>query len=339
MDEVTLYFNSTFLHFTQLITGLEYLNKRGKIVLKYKMELGRYPLDLCKIEYNGTVVFFDLSDSSMINRSIYDQCDFYVKRMLLHEDFELSEKLLPFGLNYQVFYNNNYLKWSFLRNRKMIKYSLRYSDIASFGLNIKDCIRHNNLSKMESGPANGSDIIFRSRLWDPDNNEVAWKKEERRKINNERIGINRILNEEYGNNFKGGIQKDELSLRICSDLILPEKDYHKRNYVRTLKDTSIGIVSQGLENSISWKFGEYVAHSMAILSSPIEKYKLLGDFREGKNYLVYHNIDECHFKVNMLISDDKLRRNMQMENQKYYDNILHPGMKMMNIFQDIKERL
>lgn len=338
MDKVTIFFNSTFLHFTQLMTGLEYLKKTDRIDLRYDCDLGRYPLDLCKIDYNGIVIFFDLSDSSHINREIYENCDYYVKRMLLKSDFHQFQKLIPFGLNYQVFYKNNYLKWAFLRNKKMLKYSLRYSKIASYGLNIKDCIVQNSLSKMESDPVKGKNIIFRSRLWNPSNNAIDWKKEERRKINSERIGINRLLKNNFGNYFKGGIQKDPLSLKLCPDLILPDKEYHKSNYVRTLKEVSIGIVNPGLEESISWKFGEYMSHSMAILTSPIDKYKLLGDLEEGKNFLVYHDLEDCLLLTEKLFSNDALRYNIQKENKKYYENYLHPGKKVLKIFDLINRK-
>ena len=336
MDKVTIFFNSTFLHFTQLITGLEYLHQTHKIDLRYEMDIGKYPLDLCKIDYNGKIIFFDLSDSSILNKKVYENSDFYVKRMLLKSDFQRYQKLIPFGLNYQVFYKNNYLKGQFFRNKKMLKYSMRYSGLASWCFNIKDCIRHNNLSNMESIPANGKQIIFRSRLWNPENNEIEWKKEERKKINDERIKINRLLKKNYDAYFKGGIQKDELSLKLCPDLILTDKEYHKSSYVKRLKETSIGIVNPGLEQSISWKFGEFISHSMAILTSPIAKYKLLGEIEEGKNFLVYNDLEECLLLIEKLFSNDNLRCEMQKENQKYYTNYLHPGMKLLRIFELIK---
>ncbi|MBZ9632368.1 glycosyltransferase [Salegentibacter sp. LM13S] len=331
--KVTLYFNSGLLHFTQLITGLEYLRDQGEIDLKYIIEDHIYPVDIFKIRYSNKIIFFDMADSCIIKDSLYEESDFYFKRMLLKKDFWEKSKLRPYGLNYQVYYKNKFLKYLFIKNKRLLKYSLRFSPIASSVLNIKDCIINNELSKMQSVPSTRIQILFRSRLWNPDNNELHWKKEERKVLNEERIRLNRILKKHYGSNFKGGIQKDQFSVHQCKDLLLRKQEYHKRNYLKILKSSSIGIVNPGLEGSISWKFGEYISHSLAIISTPIEEFELLGPLQEEEHYLTYNSPEECLEKTERLYSNNNLRRSIQQANREYYQNWLHPGVKMRKILE------
>lgn len=335
MDRVTVFFNSTLLHFSQLLTGLQYLYDKNKIELKYQLALNSYPGHLFKVDYNGLNLFFDMSDNSEIDWKIYEESDFYIKRMLNKSDYKQFDKLIPYGLNYQVYYKNKFLKYLFLKDRKLLKYSLRYSENISWVLNIKDCVRNNCLSGMESKSAKGRQILFRARLWNPDNNETDWKKTERIILNEERISINRLLKKDYKKHFKGGIQKDSFSESQCPDLLLLKKDYHKSNYLKELKASSIGIVNQGLENSISWKMGEYVAHGLAIITSSIDKFELPGDFKEGENYLKYESVEECREMTELLFKDDALRAKIQKNNEKYYQNYLHPGTKITQIFNFI----
>lgn len=336
---VKLYFNSTLLHFTQLITGLELLKKKGEIDLVYKLDLNKYPSDIFKLEYNNKVVFFDMADNSAIRNNFYDECDFYVKRMLLKEDFEIKKKLIPYGINYQVYYKNRFLKFLFLKDVNLLKYSLRFSRLGSGILNIKDGISNNRLSKMQSSPSQGNQILFRSRLWDPEKNDVKWKKEERNLINKERIEINNLLKSTYGNSFFGGIQKSEFSAKLGKDFLLSEKEYHKKHYLKVLKQSSIGVLNPGLEESISWKFGEYISHSLAIVSSPIEKFHLLGPLIEGEHYLKFESPEECLEKTDILFRHDEMRKKMQLANWHYYQNWLHPERKIAKIFNLIEEYL
>lgn len=336
--QVTLYFNSGLLHFTQLVSGLEFLHSQGEINLNYCLESDRYPIDIFRMKCNDQILFFDMADNAGVRENLYENCDFYLKRMLLKKDFLNRNKLLPYGLNYQVFYRNKFLKYLFLRDRKYLKYSLRYSPAASSLLNIKDCINNNELVKMQSVPSTEKQILFRSRLWNPDNNSMSQKKEDRKLLNRERIEINRKLKEKYANNFSGGIQEDEFSVQQCKELLLPDKEYHKKNYVKLLKRSSIGIVNRGLEGSISWKFGEYVAHSMAIISTPIDEFQLLGPLKKNEHYLAYNTPEECLEKTEILFGNDRLRKNMQQANREYYENWLHPGMKMRKILERIENK-
>lgn len=333
MRKVVVYFNSVLPHFTQLLTGLQYFHDKNQIDLQYRLKKFEFPPYIFKVEVDGLQLFFDMADNSDINKEIYDRADFYVKRMLLKSDFETKNKLLPFGLNYGVYYKNNYLRTLFFRDWKLIKYSLRYSKTASKILNIKNGIQTSELSKMLSLPSPGKNIVFRSRLWDPSRNTSGTKKEERVLMNRERIELQNSLQSVYGNKFRGGLETDPYSINLGRDYLLSKKEYHKKNYLQLLKKSSIGIVNPGLEKSIGWKFGEYISHSLAIITTPIDEYKMLGPLKEEEHYFSFKTAEECLEKTDLLFLNDKLRMEMQQANLEYYRQWLHPGQKILKIFE------
>ncbi|TVZ25566.1 hypothetical protein JM83_0491 [Gillisia sp. Hel_I_86] len=335
MYKVVVHFNSTLHHFSQLLAGLEILSKEKKIVLSYNLELDKYPIDIFRIEFNGLNVFFDLADNSRIYKTIYEQSDFYVKRMLLKTDFGQKKKLVPYGLYYPVYFQNPSLKWLFLQNFSLFKYALKYWKFFSGIMNVKDSIAVNELSRLESKPCHTNQVIFRARLWNPGNNDTEWKKKERIFLNQQRIDINRLLIENYSSNFKGGILRDAYSEEVCPDILLPENEYHRKVYLKEVKNSSIGIVNHGLEDSIGAKMGEYVANGLCVLTTSIDKYKLPGNFIEGQNYLSYETAEDCLKLTSNILEDLQLRENIQENNAVYYEKYLHPAKKIQIIIDQI----
>ena len=338
MDKVKVYFNSTSHHFSQLLSGLEFLNQEGVIKIEYILDLGTYPGNIFKVNYKGLNLFFDLEDNSKINSGIYEKADFYIKRMLLKSDLENLDKLIPYGLYYPVYYRNPFLKYLFLNDFKMLKYSLKYWPLLSSILKMKDCIAVNELSSRESEISKNDQIIFRARLWNPSNNNIEWKQNERRILNNQRVEINRLFRDKFDDKFKGGIMPDAYAEKECPDLLLSKKEYHRRKYLKLIKNSGIGVVNQGLEDSIGAKFGEYVAHSLAVITTPINKYQLLGPFTEGEHYLVYHDAEECLEMTRMLFNNNTIREKMQLANKNYYQEYLHPAQKLLKIFEIVQKK-
>lgn len=333
--KVTFFFHSTLLHFTQLITGLEILNQKKEINLKYQIENKNFPVDVCRVNYEGKMLIFDMADSSIIREDVYEECDFYIKRMLQRRDFEGRKKLIPYGLNYMVFYENQYIR-NLIFKRKFSKYAIRYNPTLSKVLNLKNSINTAHLKKFETQPKNDCRVLFRTRLWDPANNPTDWKKKEREKMNQERIQINRIMKEKLGESFDGGIEEDDFSKKQCPDLLLTKEQYHKKNYFQLLKKSTIGIVNPGLEDSIGWKFGEYVAYGLAIVTTPVDHYMFCGEFKEGENYLCFSGVSELVEKIEVLKSNPGYRKEIQNSNLEYYRNWLEPSAKLRSILRQIE---
>lgn len=333
MQKVIVHFNSALPHFTQLLTGLQYLQDKNIIDLQYRRKKFEFPTYIFKVEVDGRQLFFDMADSSKINPEILEQSDFYIKRMLLKSDYRSNQKILPFGLNYGIYYKNKYLRSLFIKDPTLLKYSLRFSIVGSKLFNIKNGIGTCELSKMESLPFPGKQIVFRSRLWDPGRTDSSWKKDERLTMNEQRIALQQSLKQTYGTAFKGGIKQEAFTQGLREDMLLSDADYHKKSYHRILRSSSIGIVNQGLEDSIGWKFGEYISHSLSVVTTPVDKFQLLGPLREEEHYLTYRSPEECLEKTDMLFKNDSLRNKMQKANQHYYKNWLHPGKKLTKIFE------
>lgn len=333
--EVIIYFNSTIAHCSQIFAGLELLKAEGKIDLKYKLALAEIPFNKLRISYRGKQVIFDVADDSFIDQELMNNHDFYVKRMLLSEKYEEGGKLLPFGLNYSVMIPNPFLKQMWTKNVKLLSYSAKYNPLISKILGVNDSIYNVNLSNMECGPKRREKIIFGTRLWDPQNNEVEWKKNERKMLNIQRISIIRRLKELYKSDFVGGVEDGKLAQIICPDVIVSKLQSKKTNYLNSLKEGTIGISNFGLEGSIGWKFAEYIAHSMAVVSTPIDQYVIHGELLEGQNYLKFENVQDCLMTIDKLKSNPDLKWKMQCENNNYYKRFLHPKTKMELIFNQI----
>lgn len=336
MRKVVLHLNSADHHFSQLISGLEYLKLQNKLDLSYQFNPEKYPENILKLEVSGATVFFDLADHSNIDQSLCLQAHFYVKRMLLKRDLEKSSKLIPYGLYHPVYFNNSYLKYLFLKDISYWKFSLKYWKTFSGALGIQDSIAINDLANIVSAPSESNKILFRSRLWDAGKEHPDWKRDIRRVLNAERIKLNLLLQEKFGKAFIGGIRNDCFATKECPELMLPEKEFDRSKYLEKIKESSIGIATPGLEGSIGAKFGEYMANGLAIITNPIDEFQLLGPLKEGLNYLSYSTQDECLEKTELLFSNDDLRRNMQRANREYYDKWVHPGMKMTKILERIE---
>ena len=69
--KVTVYFNSVLPHFTQLLTGLEYLKEKNLINLEYRLKKFEFPSYIFKVEVDGRQLFFDMADSSEVHTEIY----------------------------------------------------------------------------------------------------------------------------------------------------------------------------------------------------------------------------------------------------------------------------
>jgi hypothetical protein len=335
---VTVYIKSTLAHFNQLYCGLELMKKANLIKLDYVIEEESYiGGGVTRLSVNKKNVMIDLRDSNVIDMNSYEKSDFYFKRMLLKTDDLQYEKLYPFGLNYSVMTQSRGLKYLFLKNKKYLKYSLKYFNTLTKILKVNDSLLNCHYKNFERSPNPylSNLILFSTRLWNPDNNETLWKKEERKVLNDQRISIIKFLKDEYNYIFKGGIQNDQYAKTKCPSLIVNDHFSSKKEYLNLLKETTICVTNQGLEDSIGWKFAEYICNSSAILTTSIDKYKTLGPLREGVNYLTFSTVGEFNSKLKILLNDKNVYETMIVNNYEYYQKYLHPLSKMKSIISTI----
>lgn len=156
-------------------------------------------------------------------------------------------------------------------------------------------------------------------------------------MNEQRIAIVREARKRLGKHFLGGIDIDNYAPTVAPDALIDGPGFsRKRTYLEILKGCSVGIANAGLEDSIGFKFAEYVCMSKAIVTAPIDKYLLPGNFEEGKNYLSFNDTaEDCVTKCELLLQNKGLLHYMMQNNYDYYLNYLQPDKLVMNILKTV----
>ena len=178
-------------------------------------------------------------------------------------------------------------------------------------------------------PSNDIKVLFMVKLWSPDETSIGKYKDERYRLNQDRIKLLRACKSEFKESFMGGIIADEYSKRVAPDLVLSPSITQKESFLRLVKEASICIATEGLHGSTGWKFAEFLASSKAILTEPL-KYQIPGDFKEGKNFLTYKNEIELVECINKLKNDRHLLNQMMFDNFQYYQAYVRPDMLVLN---------
>ncbi len=324
-------------HISQIISGFLMLAEQKKIKLKISggKKTDNIPhLFLVVAEIGKNKIAFDVldgydSENWNINKmtSYLKTVDFYFKRSYSEKNnielgYDLYKKIYPLGFNYHVSFSNNpidvpdgYLaKIKSYRDAFLHKSIEPYFNPGRFEVDLSD---ENDNGK----------ILFMARLWDPDK-ENTFPVEELEYINSMRINIICKLRKQYGDNFIGGIIKDEYSLQMCPDIVLDDSLTDRKAYVGCMKQSHICIGSIGLHESIGWKTGEYVAASRAIVNERFH-YEV-PEFIEGRNYIPFETEEECLSAVDYLWEHPDEVIKMQYENQQYYEKFLRPDKLIEN---------
>jgi hypothetical protein len=294
-----------------------------------------------KVKHNSALlsvksvsILFDYSDDTKFIDSpkFYD---FYFKR-----SFKCNANLpnvFPLNFNVPLSYNSisflSKLKFSFLldsRNRTEVVRALdKFSIITNSSHSIIDVA---NYSKNEDF---GGNIIFYTRLWNPDNHPDEEEKERRRDQNDFRINACRLLKKEYKNAFVG-LYADDLSKNIAPDLLLEASSSNKKKYFQLLKRCNIGVADDGLKDTPGWKIGEYLLSGKALVTTPLNI--VLDDFREHINYESVSSRSsylELPDKIEYLLKDKKYLE-IGENNLKWSDEYIHPKNYINRILQLLK---
>lgn len=336
---------SNIAHTYQVYTGLCMLRDKGIIDLELiKGNAQPSNSSLIRLEIDHKQVCIDLSDSCEFqNKERLSSFDLYFKRMLLKEDE--NEKIRPFGLNYPVLYSNdNFVARGYAVGglKSGMKSFARKNTILSSVLDINIAHKNSSVSHFERLPLLETDnmrIIFYSRLWNPDKVKDDDKKNQRVVMNDIRIKAVSLLKKELGNRFIGGIQRDEYSEKVAGESLVQDNSIvHKKTYLANLRKSHIGIATEGLEESIGFKFAEYMAMSMAIVSNPIDMYSLPGNFEKGIHYLPYTSAEECVTQCIRLMEDKKMYLDMSVANMRYYTDYLRPDKLIFNCLINVLSR-
>jgi hypothetical protein len=336
---VKVFVESNSAHTTQFYSGLYMLQDQGFV--KLSLASGRYNQSASiRLEVNNKKIYIDLEDHFFINKKVYADQQLYFKRMLLKGDAKQLLKLHPYGLNYAVYYKyDETFRRSFFSKdwRNIANAFARSNTIISSLFNINLAHHTARVQHFEQPHVECSHpkVIFSAKLWLPEKPKTIEKQRQRRFINDQRIQIVKEGRKRLGKNFTGGIAISEYARKIAPEELVRNNLYsHKSSYLETLRSACIAIATTGLEDSIGFKFAEYVCMSKAIVSSPIDQYLLPGDFANNHNYIAFDNsAEDCINKCEQLMQDKALLLHLMQNNHQYYQQYLRPDKLAWNILK------
>lgn len=291
-------------------------------------------------EFNRKLIlFFDNHDSMEIDEEDLKNCDIYFKRSFSHKYIneyhsKFKDNICPLGLNYLVLpnrissmaqYRNLLLLRSFRGKLEEVISSIDTKNRFLFHPRLRDL---HSLPKYLLEPK----VLFMATAYDPyDSPERPKTKiEERIHINEFRANCIRLLRQELGPNFYGGLEHNKYTTVMYKDVLLEDPlKSRKRNYLHILDKYPIGIATSGLHGSMGWKLAEYVAFSKAIVSEKLH-YGLPGYFQPENNYLEFSTPENCVEQSIRLLSDKELRENLMLNNSIYYQRYVKPDMLVFN---------
>jgi hypothetical protein len=255
--------------------------------------------------------------------------DFYFKRSfnpILQQYCNQDTKVLPLGLNFAL--KVSHLPSPQERLKNTFKQILKVLG--------KPTILYHPIEELEYLPYlnSQSKVLFILKLWNP--NEIRSNKtiEELHQMNERRVELIRACSSHFKDDFIGGIIDDAYSRTIAPDLVLPKSFTTKEQFLKHIKMCNICIATEGLHQSIGWKFAEFVAHSRAIVTESLS-YQVPGDFAEGKNFILFKEVKELINVIESLRSDKELTHQMMLQNYLYYQGYLRPDMLILNTLKHI----
>lgn len=327
-------------HLKQILTGFHLYGQKHREKIKIVDRCDKKKIDTiaCLVHYNGKKIVYDVQDGYQdfeAMKTLVGMCDFYFKRNYSAAENEkfaqklsdpsVVKKMFPLGFNYTVTY-----QWSPLNYgtpwKERIKKFLHFKNTpnAYFKPEVFEGVPDYNGRKPH--------IFFQTRLWDIPADYPEWKKKQWEWINETRLSLVRMLKENFPDTYDGGLIDNEVNRRIAPDLVLPQEETVRENYIERMKKADICINTTGLHMSIGGKTGEYVAAARAIVHETFY-YSVTGNFEEGKNYLGFSTPEECIAAVKRLAENPELILQMQKNNYEYYRQYLEPCRLIENTLE------
>lgn len=333
---VKLYYGSTIEHNAQILTGWNLLTS-GKCCISSMIDENLPPfvvvadIDGRKIAYDTCDGYFHTGAIAFDSRyeSLANSVDILFKRdfsSMYNKLIGFKGRIAPLGLNYYCY--DRRIKQIYYPGIRLYKKNVKNMLSIEFDEFYKNFENHRSLSN------DRYDILFLTRLWNPEAVEVENAKvaEERHTINKMRINIIRMLRKQYGDKAVCGISDDPYAREIAPDLII--KDFTKKSrYISLMKKSKIVVSSLGLHQSNGWKFGEYIAAGKTIVTE--KPFYNIPYALHNKNWLEYSCVEECLEAIDRLLGDSDKRNQMQLSNLRYYEEHLRPDMLIKDSLKKI----
>lgn len=333
---VDLLCSSSGEHLSQLMSGFAMLATSGIIDVRlhrapdYSPGVGGTVL---RAEIDGHRVVYDTRDASDFPTDDLAWATTFFKRSFEPGAVNASgraEIIRPLGLNYSVYAPEDWrlrrMAWSLagLRRKNARDVVTRIARLSSIGSHFTNTGRASALARLyEEDPSRpGWSIFFLVRTWDP-RRVQGEQAEVRAHMNRTRTETIRLLREEFGPRFVGGLSASPDALRDYPDIIAHPHLVQKPAYLEAKRSAAVCIASRGLADSNGWSLAECVAASRAIVTEPLA-HQVPGEFSAGRNYLEFSNPDSLLEAVHSLLDDDDKRAAMRTANHHYYTENLRP---------------
>lgn len=328
-----LTFSTWTHHLNQLIYSYFYFCEKEKLKTNIIFDSA--------VVHNGAVlfiegknVFFDFSDDFNFLEKPH-RYSYYFKRSLRLQDKQ--ENVYPLNFNVPMTYKCHslllHLKRDLLlykRSRvEVIKAIDKYALFTKSSHGVLDIRRY----PKEVADYEGN-VIFHTRLWNPDNHPDSDEKERRILQNEFRINACRIIKKNFPSSSVG-LFSDDLSKKLAPDLLLDSKHSKKNNYLNMLNKFNIGIADDGLKDTPGWKIGEYLLFGKAVITTPLNI--SVDNFKEGINYEALSTRSsylEIPSKIESLLKNKKYLE-VGNANKEWSDYYIHPNNYMRRILSII----
>ncbi len=347
-------------HISQILAGYKLLEKQGILKIESAQPCiafrssGNYEHNsIVEVEVGGKVIAYDMADGyqsihrfDVLDKEL-ERLDFYFKRSCdskRHTGMKNADKIKPLGLNYLCSCKGN-----------------PYDDFVADGHSLGELKRYlvylktkkNNIYDYSIFESNGRHyddykLLFLTRLWDSSGisaqnikrtypyftdaqaaEEADKWKASLDKATKDRIEYAKALREVYADKVIAGVSADLFSQKLCPELIVDSSFTERRRYLDEIKKNYICITSEGLHQSIGWKFAEFIAAGKSIITEPLA-YETVGGLEENRNYLSYNDTKSLLAACDRLMNDFDAVHAMESHNGEYYKSHLRPDKVVLD---------
>ena len=284
-------------------------------------------------------IVFDMYDASdAFAGDSLEQCDLYFKRSYYSPDVwrlspKLQAKVMPFGLNFPCQTPRLMRLLAVLLPSWMLK-SLR-APVETFRALRSNSItmlltENPRLSAFEHPPdcPLRRAVHFETRVFSQ--NDLGADSTDA--VNRPRLELARLLKEEFGSSFDGGIVRTPYARQSYPAELSPHSNPRRASYVARSKQILIGVYTRGLHHSVAFKLAEYLAGSKCIVSEPIRN-QLPTPLVAGRNYLEFSSPQECVERCRQILDGQELANQMRRDNWEYYQREVRPDRHVANCLE------
>ena len=166
-------------------------------------------------------------------------------------------------------------------------------------------------------------VLFSTHVYDPARAPNEQSAEERSTLNQMRVDVVRALRRRFGDSFHGGLTPGRYARLEFPDDLLSPRDAKQSAFLASRRTASIGVATTGLQGSLGFKFAEYLAAGMAVVTEPIGT-EFPGPIAEGSHYSVFRTPEQCVELVEQLMADPERRLARMTANFEYFESHVRP---------------